>query len=992
MGSSAAALPAAAAAPRKKITHTRMGGGQTGVRPGRFHISDADRETFYQLYCDHVFVKKQFEYLTELREPEKGPLLVDLDFRYAATVKERLHTENHILDFLMLYLEELKQFYSFQSEQTIPIYVMEKPGVNCVADCTKDGIHFLFGMQMCAELQLMLRQRILSQIADVLDLPLINSWEKVLDEGISASTIGWTLYGSCKPETKVAYKVTYVYTARFDAEENQFHLCSVSDPEREGVAAFDAPTPANLYKLSAQNVNYPAFELQPSMKIALEKRLEAKAREQERKGSKKRSAAAADEQPPAAKRAAVTVPGKKQPQPVAEPNLYILSDDEDGNDDEEGDGEEDEAPAPTPVPPPAAAASAPTDTSAAAAGGDEIDIYSITDAASLQHAMDLVLANLEPHEQYIRETHAHTQILPAKYYEPGSHYHNRMVAFALKHTDERLFLSWVMLRSKAADFDYSTIPKLYQDWQMYFNKNDTANPVTRKSILFWAKQDAPEAYAALRKQSIDSWIDLSIQSGADWDFAQVLYQMYKDKYVCTSIEHKKWYVFSNHRWIEDKGISLRANISISMFDLYSDRHVESMTRAQQCDDDELRGKIMKKCDLLSKICRDLKSVKSKDRIMREAMEIFFDGDLEEKMDTNPYLLGFTNGVVDFKALEFRPGNHYDYVTKTTERPYISYAQAQERHPEIIDEINTFMSQLYPIESLRRYMWDHLAASLCGKKRDEVFHIYLGTGANGKTVLANLMQVTLKKYYGVVPVQLLTGNARVQVGGHCDELYKLKGIRYGVASETKACTVMDEAVVKELSGNGEIQVRGIRKESETIRFMGTLVMMTNYLPEFNTTDDGTWRRVRQVDHVSKFVDPGTEHTDTTPYVFPKNDQLSERFEDWAPVFMAMLVKRYFETNGYVAPCPEVMQASNAYRKTQDSLGSFVSECVLPGDDSQWLPKTMLHNKFKEWMQMNFPQQRKLPKMADLVAVMERVHGKPAANGKWHKLRLLNDWDD
>jgi hypothetical protein len=79
-----------------------------------------------------------------------------------------------------------------------------------------------------------------------------------------------------------------------------------------------------------------------------------------------------------------------------------------------------------------------------------------------------MLKSLKPDEYEVKETHEYTQILPEKYYAPGSHLLNRQVAFALKHTDERLFLSWVQLRSKATDFDYSSISSLYYDWKKYF--------------------------------------------------------------------------------------------------------------------------------------------------------------------------------------------------------------------------------------------------------------------------------------------------------------------------------------------------------------------------------------------------------------------------------------------------------------------------------------------------------------------------------------------
>jgi hypothetical protein len=101
---------------------------------------------------------------------------------------------------------------------------------------------------------------------------------------------------------------------------------------------------------------------------------------------------------------------------------------------------------------------------------NDIQLSDIVNLETLKKAVDNIMTTLKTNEQHIRELHEYTQILPEKYYEPGSHLLNRQVAFALKHTDERLFLSWVMLRSKASDFNYDTIPKLCQDWKLHFNK------------------------------------------------------------------------------------------------------------------------------------------------------------------------------------------------------------------------------------------------------------------------------------------------------------------------------------------------------------------------------------------------------------------------------------------------------------------------------------------------------------------------------------------
>jgi hypothetical protein len=70
------------------------------------------------------------------------------------------------------------------------VYVFEKPDVNRLVDgsLTKDGVHIIIGLQMDHILQMMLRDKVVADIGDIWDLPIINSWDAVFDEGISKGT------------------------------------------------------------------------------------------------------------------------------------------------------------------------------------------------------------------------------------------------------------------------------------------------------------------------------------------------------------------------------------------------------------------------------------------------------------------------------------------------------------------------------------------------------------------------------------------------------------------------------------------------------------------------------------------------------------------------------------------------------------------------------------------------------------------------------------
>ena len=895
---------------QKTTTHTRIGSQDLNIYPGAYSIEQGEMKIFRKLYYEHIFVKNRKEYLTEKQLNGNGPIAIDFDFRYAYNVTERIHTTEHIEDMVSLYLEELKEIFVFEENKSFPIFIMEKPNVNRVAEkqITKDGIHMIIGIQMDHILQIILREKILSQIGGVWELPLTNTWEDVLDVGISKGCTNWQMYGSQKPGHE-AYKLTYYLTAELNPEDNNWLTTAKSIK--------DLDLSKNLDLLSVQYDNHVKFEINPKIKEEYSKRLEANSKKIKKSDSKSKI------------------------------NLVLEQPLE-----------------------------------------DTIELSDITNYDTLKKSVDYIMSKLKTNEQFIKETHEYTQILPEKYYQPGSHLINRKVAFALKHTDERLFLSWVMLRSKASDFDYNTIPNLYNEWKKHFHK--TQDGVTRASIMYWAKQDAYSEYEKVKKGTINQYIEDTIFEAGDWDYAMVLYHLFKDKYVCSSITNKKWYVFNKHRWEKDEGQRLRMAISKDLFELYSEKQNQYLSESQINGENGENEKIQRKIKKIAEICIKLKKTNDKNNIMREAMEIFFDKDFSKNIDSNPYLMCFTNGVFDFKTKEFRDGYPQDYITKTTNIHYTKFNPTT--NVEIVNEITQFMEQLFPLPDLCRYMWDHLGSVLIGIKKEHAFNIYRGSGSNGKSILTDLMSQCLGDYKGTVPITLVT-DKRSSIGGATPEIMQLKGVRYAVMQEPSKDAIMNEGIMKELTGGDPLLGRALYSDSEIFIPQFSLVVCTNALFEMKSNDDGTWRRMKLVDFLSKFISEGEPHTDDTKYVFLKNKSLKENLPKWAPIFMSMLIKRVCETNGEVNDCSEVISASKKYRQSQDAITGFITEKIIKVDKNSYgVSKTSLNNVFKDWFQMNFGN-RKAPKLSELLdGITKQFGNKNLKTNKWYNIQIKEDSDE
>jgi len=901
--------------PKCTSTHTRIGDKKKttsgGIHGGNYAIPECDKDLFWRLYHDKVFVQKMPEYLTECQMKTGGPILVDFDFRYKLAVTERQHTPEHIQDMInQCYLEALKSLLVFDGDQRFDIFVFEKDDVNRLIDkdYTKDGVHMVIGIQMDHILQQLLRTMVVGKVEEVWDLPIINTWEGVFDEGISKGSTNWQVYGSRKPDHE-PYRLTQHWSVTYDTGDGEFMMT------QKAVSEFNME--ANLHKLSAQYTGNCLFEIHKSVKehyLAEVQKMETKAKRKSSSSSRIK--------------------------------LLPINLDEDDDDDE------------------------------------NIPIALITCKDVLLKEIDKIMSSLKTTEYQIRETHDFTQILPPKYWEPGSHLLNRGVAFALKNTDDRLFLSWVLLRSKADDFDYDSIPDLYRQWSRYFK--DGEGCITRRSIMYWAKQDAFEAYCQIVKSSIDYYIDQTLTTGTDYDLAMVLYQKYKDKYVCSSLTHKSWFVFRNHRWEKDLGNSLRLEISRGMYEEYFIRATAALAEMTSLQSTDSRyDQCQKISKYVTELCTKLKKTEHKNNIFREASEIFYDRHFENEMDANKNLMCFTNGVVDMKNRIFRPGNAQDYITKCTGIPYIPFDISL--YGTEVEEINTFMSQLFPDPELMRYMWDHLSSVLIGENINQTFNIYRGSGSNGKSILTDLMSRALGEYKGTVPITLVT-EKRNCIGGTSSEVIQLKGIRYAVMQEPSKHDRLNEGVLKELTGGDPIQARALYAESCIFTPQFSLVVCTNIEFEISSNDDGTWRRIRMIDFKSKFVDVDEEqsigHGDQ---VFPKDKALKDKLPRWAPIFASLLVKRVFETAGVVVDCAAVMSSSKKYRQGQDTISQFVQERIKVTVGESIVKSTLL-STFSDWHKGGL-EGRKAPRGSEIVEYMDKKFG-TRKRDTWKNVELLN----
>ena len=894
------------------FTHTRIGDKALKIYGGSYSISD--NKKFIDTYYDQVFVKGSKEYLTEKQLIENGPILVDIDLRYEHSITKRQHTEEHILDCVMLYAEKCAKLLNITNDAAVDVYVMEKADVNRLDTKTKDGIHMIIGMKMHKALQVMLRNMVMPELKENWDdLPVTNSWDEIIDEGVAKGFVNWQLYGSRKPNHQ-AYLIKHHYTLTYNEIDGW-------SPAENNINKFN--TKKHIHKLSARYTEHPEFP----MKEEIADDFEAA------KGTLGRSGAA-----------------KKIKHKLK------LS------------------------------------TSSAKTRFDQIDSEDTLDAM-----LEDLFEDLGPCSYKLKETHSYTMSLPSSYYGPGSFTKWIRVGWALANTGPKMFLTWLKfscqdgcrdtLKGSDGKFDWRNVSDLFAQWRDFdFNNPDG---LTQRSIMYWSKSDALEAYKKIHEETIDFFIDQTIHTATEFDIANVLFHIFKDEFICVSIKNNVWYEYINHRWYEiDSGSTLRISISKEMHQLYLVKIQEHTAKMQIMEQsDQGYENMRKRTSKLAEISVLLKKTTWKNNIMREARELFYDKDFMEKLDQNPYLLCFNNYVVDFKNKTHRKGQPDDYISKCTNIDYVSYDP--QKYSKEFDEINKFMDELFPDEQLRAYMWEHLASCLVGTNENQTFNIYTGGGRNGKSVLTDLMTKGLGDYKATVPITLIT-QKRTSIGSTSSEIVQLKGTRYAVMQEPSKGDQINEGIMKEITGGDPLQGRALFKDTITFIPQFKLVVCTNCLFDIKSNDDGTWRRIRVCDFKSKFVEnpynddqfPKSEY----PHQYKVDKKLNAKFGDWAPAFMSMLVNMSYKLQGNVKDCKIVMGSSDQYREGQDYLAEFVKEKIQkkPGDR---VNKTHIWEEFKAWYLINYGRGVS-GKMKELQEYMNKRFG-AFKKGGWHNVAIIYD---
>lgn len=302
------------------------------------------------------------------------------------------------------------------------------------------------------------------------------------------------------------------------------------------------------------------------------------------------------------------------------------------------------------------------------------------------------------------------------------------------------------------------------------------------------------------------------------------------------------------------------------------------------------------------------------------------------LDNRPDLLGAKNVVVNLRTGESIQNTPDLLITRYCSVNYVPDAKGKV-WPDFLAQI--MLDDAETIETLQRI----LGCALIGQITEEMLVIWYGHGANGKSVLANIVRYILGDYAVTAPSSLLTVRRQGDTGPRNDHA-ALAGARLVLINELGSDEILDEQGVKQLAGRERMSARFLFQEFFEFAPTFTPILRTNHKPIIRGSDDGIWRRIVVIPFRQQFTGERCN-----PHI---EDQLREEAEA-VLAWMVQGAVKWFKEGMYLSPT--VKREIAEYRVDSDVIGQFLEERCCLSDPLAEEEQKSLYGEWKSWCESN-----------------------------------------
>lgn len=248
----------------------------------------------------------------------------------------------------------------------------------------------------------------------------------------------------------------------------------------------------------------------------------------------------------------------------------------------------------------------------------------------------------------------------------------------------------------------------------------------------------------------------------------------------------------------------------------------------------------------------------------------------------------------------------------------------------------FLGEIQPKQEVPDYLARLFGYAAAGVVREHALGVLWGPGANGKSVLADVVIHALGDYAKPGPSSLIVTDGKHTP--HPTDVASCVGSRLVIVHETKRGASFDASKVKLLTGGDRLTARHMRQDFFVFDPTHTLVMLSNYKPEADANDGALWRRVQLI-----------------PFdvVIPPDEQdreLADKIKtSEAAGVLRWIVQGALQWQKQGLNPPKVIRdQTKAYRDAEDVIGRFIEERCIKHELAK-VKAGVLYEAFKDWCQ-------------------------------------------
>ena len=410
------------------------------------------------------------------------------------------------------------------------------------------------------------------------------------------------------------------------------------------------------------------------------------------------------------------------------------------------------------------------------------------------------------------------------------------------------------------------------------------------------------------------------------------------------VEKRGWIVWTGQIWDGEHGDKLAMMNAWSLADLVAEEaaaqdttpikkaEIDAVVSEESISAAEAEKKI--RARRKSSWTAYLKKCRNKDTVERalKYFQVFSLGDRAD-FDREVLKLVVANGTIDLEKLPpadavdiqpeemaaaFDAGFHReDRAMRRSMTPYDPAATCP--------QFAAFIEMIMPAPEMRAYLQMVFGYCLSGSVSEQAVFLFQGEGGNGKSMLLTVIGKVLGDYSTVTPIETFLRDKNRTGASAAPDVARLAGARMARASEPRKGDVLDEGRIKEFSSGEPMAVRELYGKFFEFEPQSKLFLSFNRTPSVYSDDDGTWRRI----HVVPFS-VQIPRDQRRPFKLVERDLLSEA----SGILNWMLDGwRMYEAAGRIERPEEVERASDELRESLDTIGQYLTDCCVKGNDEE-----------------------------------------------------------